>query len=642
MTNITAAATLVQAEEVEDWLKSDGRHLHPAYGEDTHWLTDEKRFAPGATPPILKLKKLLVLYQGPSNLTTSSATPIFDPDKCSWDDVLAQLELAKAGCLAGNKHAGHKADRFLAKAASYSEKWLDLLPDDYGLSIVRGGLALVFSAAATKIENRERIIQAFDNIPDMIRTMETACRVFGSDAEEDINTTAKAFYDGLCSDIPDLIQLLDGKMPRLKRVLNRFAAGAPETQKIDDILERIQTRSSKLESKTERIKMRLDAKERSEIFAILQNTEAMRVAAGGIYSQVAEIPKRQEWDMFAQTFGQTLVTAIGQKIDQSVQKLLQEQNRGDFAAEAQTYVFKMIQEIEMLRNENATLTAQKRQIEYDRSRQPSPLPGHCLSSFDLIRVLGVDPNHPIEDLGLVLKKSSRMDSNETGRARWLMRTTKFQMWIKNPHHHLLMADGAMRPEKISPMSIFTATMATSLLQVPAAVVLQFFCGKNLDSDVEDGTPGPQGMLRSLISQLLLHFTPPSPNLSAISSTDFVGELQHWNFSALSEVLRILITQVPPSTTLYMLLDGISYYEQGQWLPELQYFVGLLRYIMSSTGSPCLKILLTNSGRSTEIRDMLNLEWEYVSLAAGNIDHMPLVSPSVFEAMSPGHVSWPWF
>jgi len=64
--------------------------------------------------------------------------------------------------------------------------------------------------ARHKEQNREKIVQAFEEIPEMIRTIDAANKLFGRDEDEDISGIAKAFYDELCKDIPDLIQILNG------------------------------------------------------------------------------------------------------------------------------------------------------------------------------------------------------------------------------------------------------------------------------------------------------------------------------------------------------------------------------------------------------------------------------------------------
>ncbi|KAI0112504.1 hypothetical protein GGR51DRAFT_43890 [Nemania sp. FL0031] len=633
--HISAQAGPIQVQEMENFFDNQGPKLHQAYTEETHWVVDQGRFMPGREPPIQKLKNMLIIYQTPitgsdSSITNTEGHTLLD---YSWDDVLTQLDIAKAYCPKSGWRTSRKADRFLAKTASYSEKWIDLIPDEYGLSIVRGGLGLVFSTAAQKVENRERIIQAFENIPDMIRTMETACKLFGSNEEEDIKGVAKSFYDELCSSIPDLIQILDGKSSRFKRTLNRLAAGAIETSKIDEILKRIGNTTNKLESSIRRIKMRLDAKEQSEIAAIRLESKATHVGVGLLYSDIQQIPTRSEMVDFTRAFHQSMVRSIREEVQSSVQDLLKHQTQGDFAAEAKTFVVKMVAENESLKQLNAQLTAQNKHIEYQRSRQPSPIGGPSLSVFDLLRILDVDHRHATDDLSFVLKQAARMSSEEKGRARWLMRTPNFHHWMKVPQHSLLLVDGAMMPERVSPMSVLTATLVASLLQTPASIAIYFFCGKNLDVDAEDELGGPSGMLRSLITQLMLQIN-PSPNLSGINSHEFLHDCYRRHFPALCEVLRLLVEQIPPQTTLYCFLDGVSWYEREHWVGELLFFVGLFKDLMSRLTGPYLKLLMTSSNRSSETRGVVSAEWEYVSLAAASIDPMPLVSPSIIAAMSP--------
>ncbi|KAJ8131177.1 hypothetical protein O1611_g2449 [Lasiodiplodia mahajangana] len=615
---------------MEDFFDNQGPKLHRAYTGETHWLVDQRRFLSGREPPIQKLKNLLTLYQTPLNGLDPSITGNHIPLDYSWDDVLTQLNIARASCPTNAWKTSRKADRFLAKVASYSEKWIDLIPDEYGLSIVRGGLALVFSTAAQKVENHEKIVQAFEDLPDIIRTMETACKLFGPNEEEDIKGLAKSFYDELCSDIPDLIQILDGKSSRFKRTINRLTGGTIETKKIDEVLNKIGNSTNKLESAIKRIKMKLDAKEQSEIAAMRLESKATQVSIGLLHSDMRQIPTRSEMADSTRTFHQSLMRSIREEMRSSLQDVLRHQTPGDFAAEAKTFVVRMIEENESLKQLNAQLSAHN---EYQRSREPSPIGGPLISVFDLMRILDVDHRHATEDLGFVLKQAARMSSEDKGRARWLMRTPKFHNWMKVPQHSLLLVDGAMTPERVSPMSVLTGTLAASLLQTPAAIAIYFFCGKNLDVDTEDDLSGPSGMLRSLIMQLTLQIN-PSPNLSGINSHEFLHECYRRHFPALCEVLRLLVEQIPSQTTLYCFLDGVSWYEQEHWVGELLFFVGLLKDLMKRPTGPYVKLLMTSSNRSTAIRSVVNAEWEYVSLAAASVDSMPLVSPSVMAAMAP--------
>lgn len=333
---------------------------------------------------------------------------------------------------------------------------------------------------------------------------------------------------------------------------------------------------------------------------------------------------------FALDFHQSVVKSIRQEVQSSVQEVLQTQ--GDYAAEAKTFVLKMIEENESLKQLNAQLSAQNLQIEHRLSRQPSPIQGPSISVLDLMQILDVDYHHWTEDLKFVLKQAAKLSRENQGRARWLMRTPGFQNWLKRPQNSLLLVDGAMPLERVSPISVLTATLIVPLLQAPSAVIIYFFCGKNLDVDAEAELSGPCGMLRSLIAQLVLQIS-PSPNLNGINSQRFLDDCYKRQFPALCEVLRLLVEQLTTQTTLYCLLDGVSWYEQQHWVQELLFLVGLFKHLMQRGSGCCLKLLMLSSNQSTEIRNLVNMEVEYVSLAAARIDSMPLVSPSVITAAS---------
>lgn len=265
-------------------------------------------------------------------------------------------------------------------------------------------------------------------------------------------------------------------------------------------------------------------------------------------------------------------------------------------------------------------------------KQPSPYAMPPITSLDLLRTLDVDPTPQTRDLEFVLKQASRMSAEDQGRSRWLTRTPQFQAWMCTPAHSLFLADGAMRLERISPMSVLTGTLATSLIEVPSVVTVYFFCGRNLDEDAGDELSGPNGMLRSLITQLILFFTPPSPSLSSMKSPDFLCDFYNQTLPVLCEVFRLLVEQLPPWTKLYCLLDGISLYEQGHWVTDLRFIVGMFEDMIKQPGGPVVKVLMTSANRSTEVRDLVDIESQYVSLAAGNIDYVPLVPHSVFTAI----------
>lgn len=195
------------------------------------------------------------------------------------------------------------------------------------------------------------------------------------------------------------------------------------------------------------------------------------------------------------------------------------ESAGDFAAEVKTLVFNLVQQNAKLGEQLHTkdleidIYRQSRQQKHQHQQLLSPRLSF-ITQFDLLRILDVDPMVASQDLVFALQQAHRMDSPSRGRAMWLMKTPQLQMWLGDTQRSLLLADGALPVERISPMSVLAGTLAVSLLELPPSdaaapvVVLHFFCGQHLDPDADDGLTGTNGLLRSLITQLLLWFTPP--------------------------------------------------------------------------------------------------------------------------------------
>ncbi|KAK8100464.1 hypothetical protein PG999_010838 [Apiospora kogelbergensis] len=146
------------AQDVATWFSREGSSVHEAYGVKTYYSADHSRFIPGSEPPVEHLKQLLVTFgsiPAPNQLATTESnqldrceTSSLDLLSCSWEDVLDQLQAVKLGNPKLSKKTSRKADRFLASAAPYMQPWIELLPDEYGLGVIKGGLALLFAVSA--------------------------------------------------------------------------------------------------------------------------------------------------------------------------------------------------------------------------------------------------------------------------------------------------------------------------------------------------------------------------------------------------------------------------------------------------------------------------------------------------------------
>ncbi len=165
------------------------------------------------------LEKILIAHDEDSEIAVKAKG-------CSWDTVFEQM--AEAARL---KSSQTNPGLFLPAGVQIASEIIDIFPDDFGLGVIKGGLALIFEvrsqdspwgifgtrrtntklqqAAQRRSENRDKILEAFETVPDVIITINTAYLLLNP--EEDDIDTRKKFFATLLSDLPFLIQKLLGK-----------------------------------------------------------------------------------------------------------------------------------------------------------------------------------------------------------------------------------------------------------------------------------------------------------------------------------------------------------------------------------------------------------------------------------------------
>ena len=229
-----------------------------------------------------------------------------------------------------------------------------------------------------------------------------------------------------------------------------------------------------------------------------------------------------------------------------------------------------------------------------------------------------------QDLGYVLRQSNNFKTDTLGHGRWLMTTAKFKNWLAGGTSDLLLVDGhcdRARIGKTSPMSIFCANFIASVVKLSSTIVLHFFCGQH--ATFEDPLRGPNGLLRSLICQLLLYPNTPEPNLEALSQQQLYNDLKGHELNALLHLFQQLVHQIPRGTLVFCIIDGISEYETRtkNSTEDLRSIISSLQSIVRQAG-PTFKILMTSANKSTEIAKQIPSE-QRVSLRAGNTYSRPI-------------------
>ena len=264
-----------------------------------------------------------------------------------------------------------------------------------------------------------------------------------------------------------------------------------------------------------------------------------------------------------------------------------------------------------------------------RGRSPSPSASQDQEKFrqrlgDLLRALSFDrvANTAAQDASTLLHIVDNLSFGSQDRAVALITSPVMQKWLTSTvslplivNGHMFSSEGEIRQ---SPLSYFCAKLINSIL--PSRTSLQaaknrgvfavnWFCGQH--TNFNDYGPGmsdydahPPGMLNNLLGQLIVQLLectslPQLDHLSVSSNDPPLSEL--------CDLFVLLVEALPRGSMLFIVIDGISYYEDEERREECMEVVSMLTEI--TRGGPgfrneCLtKLLVTAPLRSHCVQDL---------------------------------------
>jgi len=239
---------------------------------------------------------------------------------------------------------------------------------------------------------------------------------------------------------------------------------------------------------------------------------------------------------------------------------------------------------------------------------PIQLPGQTpVTSTELLGFLKVPTLRPTNDLQRVLCDGNRIEREALGSTRWLLTDSKFIIWISQRRSNILLVEGHASGYgygKTSPLSVCFASLALAMTELPQTVSLHYFCGQHIDN--LDSVYGPNGLIRSLVLQLLQYPTLPEPDLGFIDPK-FLDEICRCNVPALCDLFHILIRQIEETVTISCIIDGVSILEGVSTRQDtvLKDIIRALLAIMGDTDVRAkFKLLLGCENRSTVVVNLI--------------------------------------
>jgi hypothetical protein len=227
-----------------------------------------------------------------------------------------------------------------------------------------------------------------------------------------------------------------------------------------------------------------------------------------------------------------------------------------------------------------------------RTNSPSPAPEGFLNQPQLFDLLNLGSRSPEGELQRVISAGRTQSLALQSRAVWLLRSSRLQRWLNSPNSDAVLIHGNSDAAKISPVSLFCALLVQSLVAVEPARVVHFFCG--IHSAPQDPLTGAQGLLRSLIGQLLCQ---DQYKLAFLTRRD-IHRIKTNELGALQELFANLVMQLGPGTALFCVLDGINFYETDEHAMYAgSVFTQILNLVRADESRAVVKFLVTSPSRT---------------------------------------------
>ena len=164
----------------------------------------------------------------------------------------------------------------------------------------------------------------------------------------------------------------------------------------------------------------------------------------------------------------------------------------------------------------------------------------------------------IKDIYQSAAGGQRLKPVQQQRIAWVMRDIRFQQWFSTNTSEMLVVDG-MEPSgntaETSPLTFLDVLLTMTIEDLPGAVSIKFFCG--LHAKPEDNLEGAQGIIRSFLFQLLIQ---PWTFDCGFIDENFLSQIKNYDLCQLCGLFRDLVTSAPDNTTVFCIIDGISWFE----------------------------------------------------------------------------------
>lgn len=220
----------------------------------------------------------------------------------------------------------------------------------------------------------------------------------------------------------------------------------------------------------------------------------------------------------------------------------------------------------------------------------------AMTSEDVLKLIGGGLEHRTFDLQSTLRACEAASRTNYETAIRVIQEDMLQQWLQVGESSSLFIEGGLsmagHGRGASPLSNVCSMLIESLNRDPE-VPLWFFCGAH--SSPRDAFRGPQGLMRSLISQVLSLFT---IKLDFISTPRYRQWLESCNLLGLCDFFEKLMRRIEPPSVVICIIDEISMLESSEWAESCKHVLWKLHGLVNDADvDVTFKLLVTSSDRS---------------------------------------------
>lgn len=223
-----------------------------------------------------------------------------------------------------------------------------------------------------------------------------------------------------------------------------------------------------------------------------------------------------------------------------------------------------------------------------------PSKPHQLVAGDLIEQYNYDRYLIGEDCERLLSLRGHMRAADQDRAVVLMQDAKFVTWLALQESSAILIHGNSKHVTKAATGFVCAKLFESLHVKASAddsttIALAFFCGEHTDERT-DRDAHPPGLALNLLLQLIDKMGSRWPVDSAPLQKS-IRNLDFEDAGSTSALFAKLVAQLPAEVTLFVVVDGVGFYEDRSRRGEMTELVGKLLKLVGRKAGPVVKLLM---------------------------------------------------